>query len=521
MKKGLGVKMKPSGIGGMAVMEGVMMKHEDEYAVAVRKPNNEIVVEKSTYTDFSDKVKLFKLPIFRGMLALVQVVVVGVKGLNFSASFFDDEEEIKSKEKKSKGKSKIEKSSLEYDDDFEIDEVIDENTVEAMIEAEITKENKVDKKSDKSNVLLTAFAVLLSIVLSVALFMVLPIIITNMLSGFIPNKYTLTFIEGMLRLIIFIGYVLIAARIPEIRRVSMYHGAEHKAINCLEQGFELTVANVKGQSKRHKRCETSFVLLVIIISVFFFILLPVDDLVMRIVSRVLLVPIIAGVCYEFIRLAGKSQSRLAYAFSLPGLWMQGLTTKEPDDEMIEVAIQSVGAIFDWKTYLVTSTMDDKHKNDYNTNKVTSINTYSKEKKEKNTTQKRREKNATEQEASATKEVPVKKDVPVEKKAPSKKEAPAKKEAPVEKKAPSKKEAPAKKEALVAKETSVTKETTAIKETSVIKEAAATKESSFDKKNNRNQGITPIPFKPIINDESEEEDDEILRALDKFFDGHNK
>ena len=448
-------------------MEGVMMKHKDEYAVAVRKPNNEIVVEKSTYTDFSDKVKLFKLPIFRGMLAFVDSMVVGVKVLNFSASFFEDEEEVKSKEKKAKGKSKIEKNALEYDDDFEIDEVIDENTVEAMIEAEITKDGKLNKTKDKSNALLTAVAVLLSIALSVALFMVLPILITNLFSQFIPNKYTLAFIEGMLRLFIFIGYVILAAKMPEIKRVFMYHGAEHKTINCLEQGFELTVENVKWQSKQHKRCGTSFMLLVIIISLFFFILLPVDDLVMRIVSRVLLVPLIAGVSYEFIRLAGKSESKLIHILSLPGLWMQGLTTKEPDDEMIEVAIQSVGAVFDWKAFLVTSTVDDKAENDNNTSNVTSINTYPKEKKTKNTIEKRRGKTVAEKDAS------------------------------------------------------VTKEESVIKEVAATKETSATKEASYTNKYNRNQGIAPIPFKPIINDESEEEDDEILKALDKFFDGQNK
>ncbi len=464
MMKGLGVKMKPSGIGGMAVMEGVMMKHKDEYAVAVRKPNNEIVVEKSTYTDFSDKVKLFKLPIFRGMLAFVEVVVVGLKVLNFSTRFFEDEEEIKSKDIKNKGKNKIEKNILDYDDDFEIDEVIDDSAVEAMVKAETTKEEKQDKKSNKSNAVLTAVAVVLSIALSVALFMVLPVIITNLFSRWISNDYTLTSMEGMLRLVIFIGYVIVATKMPEVKRVFMYHGAEHKTINCLEQGFELTLENVKGQSKQHKCCGTGFLLLVIIISLFFFILLPVDDMIMRIVSRVLLVPLIAGVSYEFIRLAGKSESGFIHIMSLPGLWMQGLTTKEPDDEMIEVAIQSVGAVFDWKAFLVTSPVDDKSEKDNNTKSVT--NTYSKEKKSKDTKGKSRKRTVSE------------------------------------------------------KEESVMQEAAATKE-AATKEEVVTKDASYPNKNNRNQGITPVPFKPIINDESEEEDDEILKALDKFFDGQNK
>jgi uncharacterized protein YqhQ len=471
MKKGLGVKMKPSGIGGMAVMEGVMMKNKDEYAVAVRKPNNEIVVEKSTYTDFSDKVKLFKLPIFRGMLAFVEVVVVGLKVLNFSTNFFEDEEEIKSKDIKIKGKSKVEKNIPDYDDDFEIDEVIDDSAVEAMVKAEATKEEKLDKKNGKSNAVLTAVAVVLSIALSVALFMVLPVITTNLFSRFIANQYTLAFMEGMLRLVIFIAYVILAAKMPEIKRIFMYHGAEHKTINCLEQGIELTVENVKGQSKQHMCCQTNFMVLVIVISLFFFLLLPVDDMIMRIVSRVLLVPLIAGVSYELIRLAGKSKSGFVHILSLPGLWMQGLTTKEPNDEMIEVAIQSVGAVLDWKVFLVTSPMDDNSGNDNNTKRVT--NTYPKEKKSKDTKEKNRKRNV------------------------------------------SVKEEPAIKEAAATTEAAYTTEAV------VTKEVVATKEASYPNKNNRNQGIAPVPFKPIINDESEEEDDEILKALDKFFDGQKK
>lgn len=342
-----GVQMKPSGIGGMAVIEGVMMKNKDQYAVAVRKPNNEIVVEKNTHKDFSDKVRLFKLPIFRGMLAFVDSLLVGIKVINFSSSFIEEEEEI-TKEKKS-GKSKGKKTE---DKDFVIEEIsIADNVEDTNTDTNRTKENDELKKTDKSDALLMVAAVVLSIGLSVTLFMILPVLVSGLLSNLIKNKFVNTLLEGVLRLVIFIGYVFAASLMPEIKRVFMYHGAEHKTINCLENGFELTVENVKWQSKQHKRCGTSFMLLVMLISLAFFMLIPTQNLWLRILSRVLLVPVIAGVSYEFIRLAGKSESKLVHILSKPGLWLQGLTTREPDDAMIEVAIQSVETVFDWKSFL--------------------------------------------------------------------------------------------------------------------------------------------------------------------------
>ncbi len=356
MKKGSGVKMKPSGVGGMAVMEGVMMKNKDEYAVAVRKPDNQIVVEKGTHRDFSNKAKLFKLPVFRGMLAFIDSMVIGVKVLNFSASFFEDEEETKNE----KAKKKNTKKDRITDTDIEIEELSatsNEAEKKKATLVETTAEQKT--KDEKSNAILMVFAVLLSIVMSVTLFMVIPVLVTNLFSRFVTNKYLMAFIEGMLRLGIFIVYVILAAKMPEIKRVFMYHGAEHKTINCLENGFELTVENVRWQSKQHKRCGTSFMLLVILISLVFFIVLPVNGVVWRVVSRIVLVPFIAGISYEFIRLAGKSESKIVDILSKPGLWMQGLTTKEPDDSMIEVAIQSVGAVFDWRAFVETSTAAEK------------------------------------------------------------------------------------------------------------------------------------------------------------------
>jgi uncharacterized protein YqhQ len=296
--------MKPSGIGGMAVIEGVMMKNKDEYAISVRKPNNEIVVEKKKHKNFSDKVKLFRLPIFRGILAFIDSMVIGIKVLNFSSSFFEEEDE---KEKK--------------------------------------------EISEKTNALLMVLAVLASLGISAFLFMILPVLISNIFVKWTESVFLLYLFEGILRLVIFIGYVLAASQMKEIKRVFMYHGAEHKTINCLENGFELTVENVKWQSKAHKRCGTSFMLLVMLISLVFFMVLRPPTLTLRILSRVLLVPAIAGISYEFIRLAGKSENKIVTILSQPGLWMQALTTKEPDEGMIEVAISSVDAVFDWKGFL--------------------------------------------------------------------------------------------------------------------------------------------------------------------------
>jgi len=301
-------------------MEGVMMKNQDTYAIAVRKPNNEIVVEKNTHKNFSDKVKLFKLPIFRGMIVFVDSLVIGLKALNYSASFFEDEEEQNKDKKKNKEKDK----------------------------------KKEKKKAEQSNALMMAAAVILSIGLSIALFMVLPVLISGIFSKLVTNHYALTLMEGLIRLAIFIGYVLIASQMSEIKRVFMYHGAEHKTINCVENGFELTVENVRWQSKQNKRCGTSFMLFVMVISLIIFLFLPSGNLGWRILTRVLLIPVISGISYEFIRFAGKTDNVVLNFLSKPGLLMQGLTTKEPDDSMIEVAIKSVEAVFDWQAFLEAS-----------------------------------------------------------------------------------------------------------------------------------------------------------------------
>jgi uncharacterized protein YqhQ len=512
--------MKPSGIGGMAVMEGVMMKNKDIYAVAVRKPDNEIAVEIKTHKDFADKVKLFKLPIFRGMLAFVDSMIVGVKVLNYSASFFDDEDEDTQTSKKKK-----DKKSGNEDDDFIVEEVAVPHSGQDEIAS--TKTQDV-KKADKTNALLMAFAVLISIVMSVALFMVLPVLLTNFFTGFIENQYLILFIEGIVRLAIFIGYVLLASRMNEIKRVFMYHGAEHKTINCLENGFELTVENVRWQSKQHKRCGTSFMLLVILISLVFFMFMPVDNLVLKILSRILLVPFIAGVSYEFIRLAGKSENKLVQVLSQPGLWMQGLTTKEPDDSMIEVAIQSVSAVFDWKEFVKTSS-DTKNKRSSskgnNTKQITAKQAAAKQTeitkqaeatKQAETTKQAEATKQAEKQAAADKNTKTKGQPSVNKSAVKSSEKKANTEIKPQVgglaytgKVPSNKKA-----SIDGSKMEVS--TQEVKNPQV--DTIADKQYEEHHNNiGRNKGMAPVTLKPNIKVKEEEEDDEILKALDKFFD----
>ena len=193
--------------------------------------------------------------------------------------------------------------------------------------------------------------VALSVILAIAIFMILPYYLSVFCSRFIASDMIVAVLEGILRLAIFIGYIVVISKMKEIQWVFMYHGAEHKCINCIEHGMELNVENVRRSSKEHKRCGTSFLLIVMVISILFFMVVRVDTIWLRIVSRIVLIPVIAGVSYEVLRLAGTSNSKIMDIVSRPGMWMQGLTTKEPDDSMIEVAIVAVEAVFDWKKYL--------------------------------------------------------------------------------------------------------------------------------------------------------------------------
>jgi len=311
--------MRYSGIGGQAVMEGVMMKNQDKYAVAVRKPDKEIEVKVSDYTGIVKNQKLKNMPILRGVLNFVDSMVLGMQTLTYSASFLEDEEDAKKAAKKAQ-----------------------------MTPEERAKQEIKDKKKEDAAM---GGTVALSIVLAVGIFMMLPYFISSFFQKYIESRLLLGLLEGVIRLTIFVSYVGLISLMEDIKRVYMYHGAEHKCINCIENGMDLTVENVRKSSRLHKRCGTSFLLIVMIISILFFMMIRVDSAILKVVLRLLLIPVIAGVSYEFIRLAGRSDNCFVNALSKPGLWLQKITTREPDDDMIEVAIKSVEAVFDWKAYV--------------------------------------------------------------------------------------------------------------------------------------------------------------------------
>ena len=309
--------MKSSNIGGQAVMEGIMMRSGDQYSVAVRKPDGEIEVKVEPYSSWSKNKKIWNLPIFRGVMSFFESLVVGMKCLTYSASFFEDEEE--NQEKK------------------------DGMTKEEAQKAEARKE--------KQEQWLMYGTVAFSVVLSVALFILLPYFIAGFLRNVTQSEGVIAVAEAGARMLVFLGYLLLISRMKDIQRVFMYHGAEHKCINCIEHGLELNVENVMKSSREHKRCGTSFLLFVMIVSIIFFLFIRVSSPWLRVVIRLLLMPVIAGVSYEIIRLAGRSEKPVVTLLSKPGLALQKLTTREPEEDMVEVAIQAVEAVFDWKMYL--------------------------------------------------------------------------------------------------------------------------------------------------------------------------
>ena len=300
-----------SGIGGQAVLEGIMMKNKTQYSVAVRKPNGEIDVEIGEYRGVLKDSSVMKIPFIRGVFAFLDSLILGTRTLNHSATFFEEEDQV-------------------------------ESGADKMF-------HKVFK--DKAESVLVGITTAISIVLAVAIFMILPYFITDrFLNHYVRNASLLAIIEGVIRIAIFVLYVLCISLMKDIRRVYMYHGAEHKCINCIERGRPLTVKNVMKSSKQHKLCGTSFMLFVMLISVVLFFFIRVDNMALKVLLRVLLIPVIAGIAYEVIRLAGRSDNFLVRMISAPGMWLQGLTTKEPDEDMVEVAIKAVEAVFDWRAY---------------------------------------------------------------------------------------------------------------------------------------------------------------------------
>ena len=300
--------MKSSNIGGQAVLEGIMMKNGPKYAVAVRKPDGEIEVKVEEYKSVIKWEKLTKIPFVRGAFNFVDSLVLGMKTLTYSASFWEDE-------------------------------------TEELITAEEAEKQK--KKED----FIMGITMVFSVILAMGLFMVLPYFISDLFAGIIESRFLRTVLESVVRISLFILYILAVSRMKDIQRTFMYHGAEHKCINCIEHGMELNLENVKKSSKQHKRCGTSFLFFVMIVSVLVCFFITVESKILRIVLRLALLPVIAGISYEIIKLAGSSTHPLVELLSKPGLAMQNLTTKEPEDDMIEVAIKAVEEVFDWETYL--------------------------------------------------------------------------------------------------------------------------------------------------------------------------
>ena len=323
--------MKSSNIGGQAVMEGIMMRHKDKYSIAVRRPDNEIELKVEDYKCVFGNAKFLKYPLIRGVVSFVDSLVVGTKCLMYSAEIAGDEEDEEDKQKNA-----------------------------ALSEEELAAKKA---KEDKQFKWLLYVTVAVSIVVSVAAFMLLPYALASLCRRVGASEFAVTIVEAFVKLALFMGYMLLISRMKDIQRTFMYHGAEHKCINCIEHGMDLTVENVRKSSRLHKRCGTSFLLIVMIISIFFFMFIHVDSRVLRLVLRLVLIPVIAGVSFEFIRLAGRSDNALINLLSKPGLLLQHITTKEPEDDMIEVGIASVEAVFDWKTYVEEIRQEDSREHD--------------------------------------------------------------------------------------------------------------------------------------------------------------
>lgn len=310
MKNNKKKKSRYSGIGGQAVLEGIMMKNKDKYSVAVRTPEGDIDVAVEEYESFAPAKALNRIPFIRGVFNFVDSLILGIRTLNYSAKFYEEEQDTHKKDK-----------------------ILD----------------RIFK--DHTEKILSTVTVIISIAIAVGLFIVLPYYLSRLLSKVIVSDTALAVLEGVIRVLIFVGYIVLISCMKDIRRVFMYHGAEHKCINCIETGHELTVENVRKSSREHKRCGTSFLFFVIFISVILFIFIRVEDPFARIAIRILLIPVIASISYEIIRLAGRSNNIFVRILSAPGMWLQHLTTREPDDSMIEVGIAAVEAVFEWKEYL--------------------------------------------------------------------------------------------------------------------------------------------------------------------------
>ena len=312
--------MRSSNIGGQAVMEGIMMRHKDKYSIAVRRPDQEIELKVEDYKCIFGNHAFLKKPIIRGVVSFVDSLVVGTKCLMYSAEIAGDEEDEEEAKKN------------------------------ASLSAEELEAKK--KKEDKAFKALLYVTVAISIVISIAAFMLLPYVLASLCRKVGASEVIVTIVEAFVKLALFMGYMLLISRMKDIQRTFMYHGAEHKCINCVENGKPLTVENVLESSRFHRRCGTSFLFLVMLVSIFLhFIFVLVPSYWLRLFGRLLMVPIVSGISFEIIQWAGRTDSKFALMMSKPGMAMQKFTTKEPTADMAEVAIKAVEAVFDWRAYL--------------------------------------------------------------------------------------------------------------------------------------------------------------------------
>lgn len=301
--------MKSSNIGGQALIEGIMMRSGDEYSVAVRTPDQQIVVKKEPFKSIVRSKFWKKIPIVRGVISFIDSLVVGFGAMFYSASFYDDEPEQK----------------------------------------ELSEEERAKQEKKDQGALFVIFVVAFAV--AILLFVLLPYYASALLARWIPSHFAVTMIEAVLRVVFFLVYLALMTHVKDVNRTFMYHGAEHKCINCIEHGMPLTVENVMKSSRFHKRCGTSFLVIVVILSAVLLMLVQTDSRVLRVVFRLILIPVIAGISFEILQYTGRHDNRFVDLISKPGIATQRLTTAEPDASMVEVAIAAVEEVFDWRAYL--------------------------------------------------------------------------------------------------------------------------------------------------------------------------
>ena len=360
-------KQRNSGIGGQAVLEGVMMRNGENYAIAVRKSDGSIVLKKEKYRGILADSPLKKIPFLRGVFVFIDSMILGLRCTDYSASIYAEDDPEDEKAGAENADVTVSEAGVEQEaagmpkDEAEKEVFISAEAEKEKISVE-SSEAETEKKDVKAEDggrekeslgerIMMGAVMVVSLILALGLFMVLPYFLASYVVQWIGNTAVLSLLEGVLRIGIFVCYILAISQMKDIRRLFQFHGAEHKCINCLESGRKLTVENASQATRLHKRCGSSFILFVMMVSIVLFFFIRVRNPLARVGLRILLLPVISGISYELIRFAGSSDNPVIGLLSKPGLWLQGLTTKEPDAEMLEVAIASVEAVFDWQDYL--------------------------------------------------------------------------------------------------------------------------------------------------------------------------